>query len=79
MIETERREGSQYVVFENLRAKIYGVTYRRFMRQNGGKMSRFKKNMASRILAYLLSGAMIMSNMTAYASEPSDNTGGGVL
>ncbi|NDO49116.1 hypothetical protein FMM75_06635 [Lachnospiraceae bacterium MD335] len=47
------------------------------MRQNGGKMSRFKKNMASRILAYLLSGAMIMSNMTAYASEPSDNTGGG--
>lgn len=42
-------------------------------------MSRFKKNMASRILAYLLSGAMIMSNMTAYASEPSDNTGGGTM
>ncbi len=46
------------------------------MRRNGGKMSRFRKNMAGRMLAYLLSGAMIMSNMTAYASEPSGNTGG---
>ena len=39
-------------------------------------MSRFGKNIGRRILAYLLSGAMIMSNMTAFASEPSPDTVG---
>ncbi len=37
-------------------------------------MSKFKKKFGKRILAFLLSGAMIMSNMTAFASEPSQNT-----
>lgn len=39
-------------------------------------MSRFGKNIGGRILAYLLSSAMIMSNMTAFASEPSPDTVG---
>ncbi|MDE7206092.1 MAG: hypothetical protein K2N90_02845, partial [Lachnospiraceae bacterium] len=42
-------------------------------------MSKFKKKIAKRILAYILSGAMIMSNMTAFASESSDDTGGGYI
>lgn len=40
-------------------------------------MSRLKKNLGRRLLAFILSGAMIMSNMTAFASEPLNNTGGG--
>ncbi len=42
-------------------------------------MSKFKKKFGRRILAFVLSGAMIMSNMTAFASETSQNTGGGTL
>ena len=39
-------------------------------------MSKFKKKFGKRILAFLLSGAMIMSNITAFASEASSDTGG---
>lgn len=44
-------------------------------------MSKLKKKFGRRILAYLLSGAMIVSsltssNMTAFASEASSDTGG---
>ena len=39
-------------------------------------MSKFKKKFGKRILAFLLSGAMIMSNMTAFASEAPQDTGG---
>lgn len=39
-------------------------------------MSKFKKKFGRRILAYLLSGAMIMSNLTAFASETSGDSGG---
>lgn len=39
-------------------------------------MGKFKKKFGRRILAYILSGAMIMSNMTAFASEPSNDTSG---
>ena len=36
-------------------------------------MSKFKKKLGGRILAYILSGAMLMSNMTAFATEaPAD-------
>ncbi len=38
-------------------------------------MSKFKKKFGKRILAFLLSGAMIMSNMTAFASEAPQDTG----
>lgn len=38
-------------------------------------MGNFKKKFGKRILAYILSGAMIMSNMTAFASEAPKDTG----
>lgn len=40
-------------------------------------MGKLKKKFGRRILAYILSGAMMMSNMTAFASEASQDTGGG--
>lgn len=43
------------------------------------RMGRFKKKFGRHILAYLLSGAMIMSGMTSFASEPVENTGGGIM
>ncbi len=38
-------------------------------------MLNMKNKLAKRIMAFVLSGAMVMSNMTAFASETSDGTG----
>lgn len=40
-------------------------------------MSRFKNRLVKRVMAVILSGAMVMSNMTAFASEAPSDTGGG--
>lgn len=40
-------------------------------------MSRLKKGLVKRVMAVILSGAMIVSNMTTFASETSEDTGGG--
>lgn len=42
-------------------------------------MSRLKKGLVKRVMAVILSGAMIVSNMTAFASETSEDTGGGTV
>lgn len=42
-------------------------------------MSKFKNRLAKRVMAMILSGAMIMSNMTAFASEAPVDTGGGYI
>lgn len=39
-------------------------------------MSKFKKGLMKRVLAVILSGAMVMSNMTAFASEAPADSGG---
>lgn len=39
-------------------------------------MSRFRNRLAKRVMAVILSGAMVMSNMTAFASEAPKDTGG---
>lgn len=47
-------------------------------------MLNMKNKLARRIMAFVLSGAMVISGlaptgMTAYAAETSENTGGGML
>ena len=39
-------------------------------------MGRFKKGFMKRVIAILLSGTMVMSNMTAFASEAPADSGG---
>lgn len=42
-------------------------------------MSKFKKGLMKRVMAVILSGAMVMSNMTVFASEAPADTGGGYV
>lgn len=42
-------------------------------------MTKFKKRLTKRVMAMILSGAMVMSNMTVYASEAPEDTGGGYV